>query len=326
MDNLDWLEFSPRKDGTLPPKPGGAPTDAAGFALEARRLRRAGHFHAAAMHYAQSVGLQEHQFSVWAALIDCLIRAGRTQEADAKSREVLDAFRKVRELYASRALALVYAGQLEAARPLLDVALEGNRPHWYASVVRGEFILRETPKRVRTAVDAFEQAIALAEDGWEPCFLGGWVLLRAGCAAPAAGFFAEAVHQDPKAAASLIGLGDAFRALRLYDQAAFYCGALCDEGHDPVVESPRRSSPPGGAAGSRWPRRSRNWAAHHRRTDRGVEGASRRHRLREGAGIRAPDAPRCDGAHPRLRRGRAQGASPSSTWAPRAASWATTRT
>lgn len=222
MDNLDWLEFSPRKDGTLPPKPGGAPTDAAGFALEARRLRRAGHFHAAAMHYAQSVGLQEHQFSVWAALIDCLIRAGRTQEADAKSREVLDAFRKVRELYASRALALVYAGQLEAARPLLDVALEGNRPHWYASVVRGEFILRETPKRVRTAVDAFEQAIALAEDGWEPCFLGGWVLLRAGCAAPAAGFFAEAVHQDPKAAASLIGLGDAFRALRLYDQAAFY--------------------------------------------------------------------------------------------------------
>lgn len=222
MDNQDWLEFSPRQAGALPPKPGGAPTDAAGFALEARRLRRAGHFHAAAMHYAQSVGLQEHQFDVWAALIDCLIRAGRAQEADAKSREVLDAFRKVRELYASRALALVYAGQLEAARPLLDVALEAPRPLWYASIVRGEFILRETPKRVRTAVDAFEQAIALAEDRWEPCYLGGWVLLRAGCAAPAAGFFAEAVHQDPTAAAGVIGLGDAFRALRLYDQAAFY--------------------------------------------------------------------------------------------------------
>lgn len=223
MDSLDWLEFSPQSgQAPLAPRPSGLPTDAAGFALEGRRLRRAGHFHAAAQHYQQSVGLSEHQFSVWAALIDSLIRAGRTAEAEARSREVLDAFRKVRELYASRALALVYAGQLEAARPLLDVALEAPRPLWYASIVRGEFILRETPKRARIAVDAFEQAIARAEDPWEPCFIAGWVLLRAGLPAPAAGFFGEAVHQDPRAAAGLIGLGDSFRALRLYEQATFY--------------------------------------------------------------------------------------------------------
>jgi hypothetical protein len=113
MDNFDWLEFGPAGEQAAPAKaPAGVPRSAGEYAVEGRRLRRAGQFSAAAACFQQATGLLDQHFGAWAGGIDSLVRAGRAPEADQKSRAVMEAYRKVRALYASRALALVHMGAL----------------------------------------------------------------------------------------------------------------------------------------------------------------------------------------------------------------------
>jgi tetratricopeptide (TPR) repeat protein len=113
------------------------------------------------------------------------------------------------------------------------VALEAPTPLWYAASVQGEFLLREAPNRPRGAVSAFERALGAADDPWEAAFIAGWALRNAGHAVLAAGFFAEAVHHDPRAVAGFLGLAECFEELRLHDQAAFYfeCAQELDPEH-----------------------------------------------------------------------------------------------
>lgn len=243
MDSFDWLELNPAPEASSAPPAAGAPRNAAEYAREGRRLRRAGQFSGAAACFQQATGLMDQHFGAWMGGIDALVRAGRAPEADAKSRGVLDAYRKVRGLYASRALALIHTGALEAARPLLDVALESPKPLWYAACVEGEFFLRENPSRPRAAVSAFERALVEADDPWEAGYIAGWALRQAGHAVLAAGFFADAVHHDPRAAAGFLGLAECFERLRLHDQAAFYyeCVQEIDPENAAARDGARRS-------------------------------------------------------------------------------------
>lgn len=223
MSDFEYLE--PRA-APAPAREGAAfqsgALDGPACARAGRELRRRGLFHAAAQYYAQAVGLAEHNHDLRAAWIDTLVRAGRIDEAGAQSRDAFEAYRKVRILYAARALALLHAGSLEAARPLLDVALEDDTARWYAMSVEAEWTLRARPERPQQAVFAFQRAAEAAADPWDVHYIGGWSLMRAERPVLAAAFFAEAVRADPRAAAGLMGLGDAFRALRLSDQAVFY--------------------------------------------------------------------------------------------------------
>lgn len=221
MDRFDWIELK-GKDAAAEESPRkGAPNDAPGFYAAARRLREAGHFATAAAYYERAVGLEQHNFSAWVELIDSLLRCGKLDQADAVSARVHEEYRKVRVFYASRALVLAGQDRLGEAFPLSDISLEGEGV-WYARLVRAEMILKTSPEFRVEALDQLEQALDGATMPWEARFIGGWVMLRAELAPLAAAWFSEAVHTKPSAAAGLIGLGDAFQALRLYDQALFY--------------------------------------------------------------------------------------------------------
>lgn len=252
MNRFDWLEFDtpPMRDEPASkeiPDPAHrrtAPRDSETFYYEARRMRRAGFFGAAAKLYERAIGLDEYHFPAWAEMVDCLIRAGSLGEADQKSKTALDNYRKVRLFYASRALALAHQGAFEEASALSDISMEGQ-PLWYARCVRAEMLLLLSAEYRGEALTLLEEAINLSVDRWEPSLLGGWMLQEAGWAALAAGYFSEAAHADPRAEAGWWLLGDCFHALRLYEQALFYYQKATEVNpkHELALERQRKCVP-----------------------------------------------------------------------------------
>jgi len=230
MDRFDWLELDstpgvavPVSPAVLPlESPAQMPNDAPSFYRAARTMREAGHFRAATEYYRKAIALNDHHFDAWVELIDTLVRARRIAEANTASLEAHEAFKQVRSLYASRALVLAQLGQLPDAMRHSDVSVESTESGWYARSVRGEVFLRIGAGHRTDALASFEQALQLAQNAWEPSFLAGWALLDARYFALAAGYFAEAAHQHPRAPILWLCLGDCFRELRFYDQALFY--------------------------------------------------------------------------------------------------------
>jgi len=220
MDRFDWLEL----DRAVPEQAQGRPeppTDGPSCYRAARRMREAGHFGAAAALYEKATRFDEHFYAAWVEWIDTLVRANHLPEADQRSAEALDTYRRVRVFYASRALVLARLGRVADAYSHSDVSLEPGAL-WYAHLVRAEIALRDSKDHRLVALEALVRGSREADAAWEGPFIAGLVLLDAGWPAQAAGFFGEAVHAKPSAVAGLLCLGDCFKALRLYDQALFY--------------------------------------------------------------------------------------------------------
>lgn len=220
MDRFDWLELE-KVPASADPERKGPPTDGPSFYRAARRMRESGHFGAAAALYQRATGFDEHFYAAWVEWIDTLVRANRLPEADKRSAEALDNYRRVRVFYAARALVLARQGKLGEAIQYAETAL-AEAPMWYSRLVHAEVLFRIGPENRAAALDALFAGTRGADAPWEPHFIAGIVLLDAGWPAQAAGFLSEAVHAKPAAVAGLLLLGDCFRALRLYDQAQFY--------------------------------------------------------------------------------------------------------
>lgn len=222
MSRFEWLEFD---DQAKAPAAYAAvqqtPTDGPSFYLAARRMRESGFFDAAATFYERAIGFNDQDYAARVELADTLIRAKRIEEADRASYDALNNYRQVRLFYASRALALAHRGSLDEAFPLSDISMEGNAP-WYARCVRAELLLKQSLDHRSEALSLLQEAVSVADFLWEVHFVGGMILLSAGWAVLAAGFFGEAVHCNPRGVAGLLYLGDCFKALRLYEQAQFY--------------------------------------------------------------------------------------------------------
>ena len=225
MDRFDHLELNAESEpsgiASTEPLTRQAPTDGPSFYRAARQMREAGFFGAAAGFYERAVGFDDQNYRAWVQWVDCLVRGGKAEQADAVSREAVSNYGQVRLFYASRALALAHQGAFQEALPQSDVSVEGKEPHWYALCIRAELYLRMSQDNLEVARKLLEEAVEKGM-GWEPHFIGGWALMDTGWPALAAGYFSEAVRCRPSAAAGLICLGDAFRALRLHDQAMFY--------------------------------------------------------------------------------------------------------
>lgn len=220
MDRFDWLEL----DRAAPQHPEARldpPTDGPSCYRAARRMREGGHFGAAAALYERATRFDEHFYAAWVEWIDTLVRANHLAEADQRSTEALDTYRRVRVFYASRALVLARLGRIAEAYGHTEVAMEQGGS-WYAQLVRAEVLLRDSVTHRLGALEALVRGAREADAAWEGHFIAGLVLLEAGWPAQAAGFFSEAVHAKPTAVAGLLCLGDCFKTLRLYDQAVFY--------------------------------------------------------------------------------------------------------
>jgi tetratricopeptide (TPR) repeat protein len=230
MDRFDWLEIDSTplvaepepSESELYAEAPAMPNDGPSFYHAARKMRAAGHMKAAADFYRQAVGYDDKDYAAWVELIDTLIRAGRLEQADAISHEVQSNYKQVRILYAARALALAHRAKFKEALPLSNVSVEGKSPQWYAFCARGEIYLRMNDANRQSALSLFEEAIAMAQEPWEPHLMAGWALLDAGWPALAASYLAEAAHRRPRSPHAWLCLGDAFQDLKLYDQALFY--------------------------------------------------------------------------------------------------------
>lgn len=228
MDRFESLEFDSNagvagqqgKDDQAQPRV--QPMDGPSCARAGADMREAGFFRSAASYYHKALGFNDQDYASWVGLVDSLVRAGDIAHAEAASEEALGNYGKVRPLYAVRALVLAHKARFDEADPLLRVALEAREPAWYALCVAGEVALRQDPHAHDEAQKRFMEAVDRAGWEWEAAYLGGWALLDAHKAVLAAGYFAEAAHMNPGAAAAWLGLADAFHALRLHDQACFY--------------------------------------------------------------------------------------------------------
>ena len=222
--DFDWLELE--DEGASPERPERLrtpPTDGPSFLEAARSMRRAGFFKSAARYYARATGFEEHNYAAWAEYVDTLVRARQLDEADRLSAAILDKYRRVHVLYASRALILSHRNQTEEAMRHSDVSIE-HGTGYYPRCVRAEILLRAkkgSREYRRDALALYEEILNRHEDSWEVHFLAACALMDAGWPAHAAGFFTEAIHHDPVGTTAWLGLGDCFHALRLYDQAVF---------------------------------------------------------------------------------------------------------
>ncbi len=216
------------------------PRDGDGFHQAAERMRRAGHFVAAAEYYERALGFDPHRYEAGAALVDCLVRGGELARADRKSHELLDAFRQVRPYYAARAVVLAHRGDAEQALPLAAVAIEGE-PSWYGHCAQAEVLLKWDLSYRQDALNEIGKGIDAAPTSWDPYFVGGCIVLEH-WPALAVGYFAEAAHCDPSVPVSWLCLGDCFFALRLHDQALFYYQTVLDleATHEVALERQRR--------------------------------------------------------------------------------------
>ncbi len=205
--------------------PAQKPVDSASHHRVAADLRRAGFLRSSTEYYAQAVGLDDRNFNAWMEYIDTLVRARQLKEADRLSAQILDSYRKVRVLYASRALVLAHRGALAEALSHSEVSLSDDEPHPYPKCVRAELLLRSDPgsRRHREDAGVLFDAAALASGGaWDVYFVGGCALMDARWSAHAAGYFAEAIHREPRGTVAWLCMGDCFHDMRLYDQALFY--------------------------------------------------------------------------------------------------------
>ncbi|MCP4643614.1 MAG: tetratricopeptide repeat protein [bacterium] len=224
MDRFDWLELDQESDAAKRATPAirTRPTDGPSFYRAAGEMRQSGHFKAAADYYRKTLAFDDHHYDAWTELVDTLVRAGQLDTAEQVSTEAIEAYRRVRPLYAARALVLAHQGRCDEALPMSDVSVEGGDRSWYARCVRGELYLHINRNDRAGALALFEEAMELAQQDWRAPFLAGVGLLDAELPTLAAGFFADAAHLNPHAPVCWLCLGDAFRDLRLYDQAGFY--------------------------------------------------------------------------------------------------------
>lgn len=198
------------------------PQDAPGFRRAAREMRRMANFEAAVQLYERALGLDEYHHGTWAELVDSLVRAGRTRQAEKRAQEAIANYGQVRVFYAAAALALAHLDKHDEALGYCQVSLEGEERDWHALCAAAECTLRSDRSAIEVCTGFWEEALRGTSHRWEVYFMAGAALIDAERPAHAAGYFAEAAHEDPKAVAGWIGLGDAFRRMRLYDQAAFY--------------------------------------------------------------------------------------------------------
>jgi len=200
------------------------PKDGPGCHRHAKRLRRAGHLGKAARFYERSLGYQEHNYEAWLEFADTLIRARDIERADAVAQKAIEGHGQARVLYAGLACVRAHQGHLSDAFRLSDVSLDTQRD-WYAVAVRGEIAMRkagDSRSFRKDAMECFEEASRLADDPWDAYFMAGCAMYDAGWPAYAAAYFSEALHVDPAAAAAWLGMGDAFQAMKLHEQAGFY--------------------------------------------------------------------------------------------------------
>ncbi|GMW00749.1 MAG: hypothetical protein AMXMBFR84_18860 [Candidatus Hydrogenedentota bacterium] len=240
MDRFDWLEFDEKGSKRIPniSVATALPTDGPGCYKIGRQMRNAGYFKDAAAYFQKSIGYDEHNHAAWVERIDSLVRANALAEANVVSEQALSAYRKVRALYASRALVLGHMGHFEEAQNLSQISIEPPENLWYARCVRGELHLLEDVDRRFEAVQWFDEALRVSNDRWEPALLAGWALLNAGLSTWAAAYFAESAHLNARVPISWLYLGDTFASLRLYEPAAFYYNRALelDPGNEPAKE------------------------------------------------------------------------------------------
>lgn len=257
MDRFDWIELDAKAPAPAAQAPRETsfkrtrPHDAASFSSAAREMRAAGYFDAAVEYFRKALGFDDHDYGAWVGLVDSLVRAKQLASADTISAEAVKNYRQVRMLYAARALVLGHLDQLNEAFGYSEVSiardehLAGDERPWYARCVRGELFLKVGAPYRFDALDCFEQGIELADKPWEACFLSGLALLEAQYPVLAASFLADAAHFNPRSAICWLLLGDAFRALRLYDQAMFYyqCVIELEPTHDVALARQRECHP-----------------------------------------------------------------------------------
>ena len=219
MDRFDWIEVKDTHPNTAQVSESLDESDSFHYAQE---MRAAGHFRSAVIHYEQAVDLNAGNHQAWLELIDTLVRGRQLDRAEHMSSKALSLYPERAELYASRALVLLHHKKVEEAKIELERGYVIGDRSWYLSCIQAEIILTDNIGYSKEALKSLEKATLYADSNWEAYFIGGWILLDAGLPTWAAGYFAEAGHRNPTAPIVWLCLGDAFKDLRLYDQAMFY--------------------------------------------------------------------------------------------------------
>ena len=253
MGVFKWIE-PPVRGRRRKSEHGEAPVaagDSAALFELAEECRNSGRLSEATGYYEKAVCFDSGLSAGWIGLADSLVRLGKVRQAHETVERALQLYRVTRPFYALKALVLLHTGHEEESLRYSDISIEQDEAGWYSWLVRGEVLLRCVPGSARTqnVRYCFEKSITLAEEPWAACLWVGLVLLITRHPALAAAYLAESAHLNPLNAFTWLKLGDAFRAMRFFDQAKFYYEQALDI--DPECEPARHGLAEAGASHSR---------------------------------------------------------------------------
>ena len=217
----------------------------------AEDCRDSGRLDEATVYYEKAVCFDSSPPEAWIGLADSLVRLGKVEQAHDTVERALQLYRLTRAFYALKALVLLHEGEDEESFRYSDVSIDQNEAGSYAWFVRGEILLTRSRRSTRTqnARHCFERSVELAERQWAACLWVGLVFMITKHPALAGAYLAESAHLNPLNAFTWLKLGDAFRALRFFEQAKFYYEQALDV--EPGCEPARRGLAEAGAGRSR---------------------------------------------------------------------------
>lgn len=213
--------------------------------------RHSGRLEEAIVYYEKAVCFDSGLPDAWIGLVDSLVRLGKVEQAHDTVEKALQLYRLTRPFYALKALVLLHEGEDEESFRYSDISIDQNEAVSYAWFVRGEILLTRSPRSTRTqnARHCFERSVELADKQWAACLWVGLVFLITKHPALAGAYLAESAHLNPLNAFTWLKLGDAFRAMRFFEQAKFYYEQALDV--DPGCRPAKRGLAEAGACRSR---------------------------------------------------------------------------
>ena len=226
-------------------------TDSSAWFSTAEKCRNAGNLKEAVTWYEKAVAFDSDLFEAWIGLVDSLVRLGDIEKAASVTEEALRLYRLARPFYALKALVLLHDNQEAESLRYSDISVEQDEAGWYPWLVRGEILLREhlCSRVIENARYCFERSVSLADNQWVASLWVGVLYLVHRHPAFAAAYLAESAHLNPLNAFTYVKMGDAFRAMQLFDQARFYYEQAIDI--DPTSDPARRGLADALAARSR---------------------------------------------------------------------------
>jgi tetratricopeptide (TPR) repeat protein len=217
MGRFKWLEFDEKCPNGVVSAPEDEGVDEATCVERGDRCFWEESYERALYHYSRALRYQINLEQAWVGQVRCLLALGEFHEANLWADRGLDRFPNSADLLAAKASATGRTRGTTAALRISDRALEADGGGDYVWTARGEILLLAHEEAA--AARCFAKAVEIANKDWRCHYAIGRLLLSAGDAARALGYFTQAERCDGAQSLSMMGAADCYERMGEIDAA-----------------------------------------------------------------------------------------------------------